>query len=79
MSDETTNNDSVNELNLEYNRKIHVFHSFEEQEIHNLKITAAQNPIERVKNTVQLILRMYQMNPIKKNPKNEYKIFIDRE
>ena len=77
LSDET-NNDTVNEPNLEYNRKIHIFNSFEEQEMHRLKEIANENPIERVKKTVKLILRVYEMNPSKKNLESDKIIYIDK-
>lgn len=40
-------------------RKIRVFHSFEEQEEYEYSQILNQNPLDRIKDTVELILRVY--------------------
>ena len=40
-------------------RKIRVFHSFEEQEEYEISLLHKQNPLDRIKETVELILRVY--------------------
>ncbi len=40
-------------------KRIVFFNSFEEQEEYNASVAATQNPVERIKETVHLILRVY--------------------
>ncbi len=77
--DSHENNNSVNEPNAEYNKQIHVFNSFEEAELHQLKMIIKQKPVDRVKDVVQLILRMYQVNPEIKEINSDRNIIIDKE
>jgi hypothetical protein len=43
----------------EYGREIHIFNSFKEREEFELNEALKQSPAERIKNTVELILRAY--------------------
>ena len=53
----------VNEPQLHYgmgqNMKLHIFTSFDEAERANAAEAAKQPPLERIKETVELILRVY--------------------
>lgn len=85
MSDEENKNkdQEANESPLSYgsgaNRMV-FFNSFEEQEEYNLKKTANQDSIERIKETVQLILRVYGFTEeTLRSRKCSNEIFIDKE
>jgi len=50
---------NVNESNSTYKKQIHLFSSFEEADIHHRIQVQKQNPVDRIKETVDLILRVY--------------------
>lgn len=67
-------NQKVNEPAAVYKKNsIRFFNSFEEQEEERIKFIVAQNPVDRIKETVQLILRIY---PKKENTS---RIYIDKQ
>jgi len=76
--DNSDNKNSVNEPNLNYDKQIHVFHSFEEAELHQLKLVINQKPVDRVKEVVQLILRIYKINHAVKEINSDRDIIIDK-
>ncbi len=70
------NSEKVNEPNAIYHfsgsKKLRVFHSFKEAEDAENVDAANKSPVERIKETVQLILRVYgvtqrELNMRKKN------------
>jgi hypothetical protein len=77
MNKDPINDNSPEQQNFEYKSQIRVFHSFEEAEDYNSAAAAKQDPIERVRNVVKLILRMHQADQSKSQPKSN-KIFIDK-
>lgn len=62
---------------MEYpKRKISIYTSFDQAAEAEEKYIAQQNPIDRIKETVQLILRIYSIH--EKKP-NTNKIYFDKE
>lgn len=58
MEQDNTNNES----NSPYKKQIHFFSSFEEADAYDRIKTLKQSPIERINETVGLILRVYGFN-----------------
>ena len=56
-------------------KTIKIFSSFDEAREEEIKYVLAQKPIDRVKETVQLILRVYST---KKKIKNTNRIYFDK-
>ena len=56
-------------------KTIKIFSSFDEAREEEIKYVLAQKPIDRVKETVQLILRVYSK---KKKIKNTNRIYFDK-
>ena len=61
---------------MKNSQKINIFHSFLDAEESNARKAANQNPLDRIKETVKLILRIY---PINENNSNNHRIYFDRE
>ena len=69
----------LNEPAVEYGRDIHIFNSFEEQEEYELNEILKQSPAERIKHTVELILRAYGFTRESlRNRKQDNTIYIDQ-
>lgn len=82
MSENNDDKDKVNEPELSYstgNKRMIFFNSFEEENEYNAKQAAAENPVIRLKNTVEIILRVYgftRESLLKRESSNA--IFIDQ-
>jgi hypothetical protein len=74
-------NNKINGPSSNYkNSKIVFFSSFAEEEEYNLKKNAEQNPVERIRETVQLILRVYgYTEETLRSRQRSNKIFIDKK
>ncbi len=74
----STDNDNENELNepsASYNtRSIRIFHSFDDARDQELEAIINQSPIERIRETVALILRVYGVTQeeLNKRPRNNH-------
>jgi hypothetical protein len=73
----------VNDRGISYGTGKHrmvFFNSFEEEEEYNAKKILQQNPVERIRETVQLILRAYGFTEeTLRLRKCSNEIFIDKE
>lgn len=78
-NDDDENKDSVNELNSQYGKTIRVFNSFEEAELYEIKEIRNQKPTERVRDTVKLIIRIYNNSKKIEQLNTFQKIVIDKE
>jgi len=61
MQDNEENKDKVNEPGTGYHRpaRVRIFHSFEEARESELEDIIARSPLERIRQTVELIIRTY--------------------
>ncbi|MBA2611112.1 MAG: hypothetical protein H0U95_04020 [Bacteroidetes bacterium] len=77
MEDEKDKMNKVNEYPISYKSKdLKIYSSIEEAAEAEAKYISHQDPIDRIKETVQLILRVFPLN--EKKP-NTNKIYIDKE
>ena len=58
---------NLNDKESDYNNKIHFFHSFAEAEDFENRAIALQDPIQRLRDTVRLILRVYGFTRVQLN------------
>ena len=61
---------------MKNSQKINIFKTFSDAEESNAQKAVNQSPLDRIKETVQLILRVY---PINENNSNNHRIYFDRE
>ena len=61
---------------MKKSQKINIFTTFSDAEESNAQKAANQSPLDRIKETVNLILRVY---PINENNSNNHRIYFDRE
>ena len=53
-------------------KRIHIYKNSHEQNEHLYLIESQKNPIDRLKETVQLIIRVYSLSPKKTNTNRIY-------
>ena len=77
MENEKNKKNEVNEPAINYkSRDVKIYTSFEEAAEAEAMEVAKQDPIERIRETVQLILRVF---PLSEKKVNTNKIYIDKE